>query len=569
MSDSKAPVRVEVADGAATLEILDGGFQVVAQGFGRLEAELAPGLYKARASVGGAVQEQLFAVEDGVPPAPVRLAPVRFASPVPLADTSTSHEYHQEAVARALHDAPLVLGGGARLLLSLRDPSDRPFRQSPASLPEYARSYEGFKLYRGPNQILVDFDHLARRVPELGYAVLHAELDPGGYVLHWMQPGRPAVARPLPLAANWTTLVFVLVEAGGEGALPLRPNLADCSVQMAPLGYAGYPSEHYFRLTEIARQSLLQGRNIVEREVMNALLGDKFGNPLLGLLAAHLLLLDAAPRMNLLHIVLGNLGAMLGDDFPDVAALGLRLRQIEHPDQPPSGRQVAFPPLLRASWDILAAQAARDEEFFPDDSLCRRMADRVVDNGVWLAWRPLPSTAGGGGLLDGLSDDELQGKKWRDRERILDLLGRTDRESDGVNLFKSVKNLAKPVLREQLRQFLKSALSEQLPPRAQLGELVLRLARTLPWERIVARLNELDEQGDVAARLSSVQQSLIPALLLLRQQLQSGRELDHTQVERFVAGIQVPKSVLFDNLRDLARLAGALALRIIEEERDG
>ncbi|WP_305043118.1 hypothetical protein [Geoalkalibacter sp.] len=569
MSDSKTRVNVEVADRAASLEILDGGFQVVAQGFGSLEAELAPGLYKARASVGGVAQEQLFAVEEGVTPAPVRLGPVRFASPVPLNDTSTSHEYHQEAVARALQDAPLVLGNGARLLLSLRDPSDRPFRQTPTSLPDYARSFDGFRLCGPGNQPLIDFDQAARRVPEKGYAVLHAELDPGGYVLHWAPPGRPAVARPLPLPPNWTTLVFVMVEPGGEGALPLRPNLADCSVQMAPLGYAGYPSERYFRLTEIARQSLLQGRNIVEREVMNALLGDKFGNPLLGLLAAHLLLLDAEPRLNLLHIVLGNLGAMLGADYPDVAALHLRLRQIEHPDQPPAPQPVVFPPLLKAGWEILAAQAARDEAFFPADSLCRRMADRVVDNGVWLAWRPLPEASLGAALFAGLSDAELQGKKWRDRERILAIFEQTDGALDGAGLLQATKTLAKPVLREQLRQFLKSTLAEQLPPREQLGELVLRLARTLPWERIVARLTQLDAQGAVAARLSSVQQSLIPTLLLLRRQLQSGQDLDGAQWEQLLAGLQVPKSVLLDNLRDLARLAGALAVRLIEEERNG
>lgn len=563
MSDFKASVNIEVVDRAATLEILDGGFQVVAQGFGSLEAELAPGLYKARASVGGAVQEQLFAVEEGVSPAPVRLDPVRFASPVPLNDTTTSHEYHQAAVAEALYEPPLMLGMGAGLLLSLRDPSEAPFTRTPLTRPAYERSFDGFRLLDAFGHLLIDYDQAARRNPDYGYAVRNAELDPRGYILQYARNGQQSVARPLLLVPGWSTQVFILVEAQGETDLPMRPNLADCAVQMTPLGYSGYPREAYFRMTEIARQSLLQGRNIVAREVMNTLLHDKFGNPVLGLLAAHLLLLDAEPRMNLLHIVLGNLGAMLGPDFPDLIALRLRLHQIEHPEQPSLDQQAPFPPLLKASWDILARQAAQDDAFFPADSLCRQMADRVVDNGVWLAWRPLSTSVGLGGLEE-ISAEELQSKKWSDRERILDVFGRADQGLDGAHLFKAVKTLGKPVLREKLRQFLKTADVHSDTPEA-IRDLMVRLAQNLPWEKIVARLGTLDEQGAITERLSSVQKSLIPALLMLRQQLQAGQTLDNKQWERFVASLQVPRGVLIENLRDLARLAGSLAARLIEE----
>lgn len=566
MSDFKASVNIEVVDRAATLEILDGGFQVVAQGFGTLEAELAPGLYKARASVGGAVQEQLFAVEEGISPAPVRLDPVRFASPVPLNDTTTSHEYHQAAVAEALYEPPLMLGHGAGLLLSLRDPSEAPFTQSPPTRPAYERSFDGFCLFDPAGNLLIDYDQAARRNPEYGYAVRNAELNPGGYILRYLQDGRPTVSRPLLLVPGWATQVFILVEAQGEGELPMRPNLADCSVQMTPLGYSGYPREAYFRMTEIARQSLLQGRNIVEREVMNTLLHDKFGNPVLGLFAAHLLLLDAEPRLNLLHIVLGNLGAMLGADFPDVLALRLHLHQIEHPDQPwPADQRAWFPTLLKASWDILARQAAQDDAFFPADSLCRQMADRVVDNGVWLAWRPLSLSVRPGGLEE-ISAEELQSKKWSDRERILEVFGRAEQGIDGAHLFKAVKTLGKPVLREKLRQFLKSADVDPEAPEA-LRDLMVRLAQNLPWEQIMARFGALDEQGAITERLSSVQKSLIPALLMLRQQVQAGQTPDKEQWAGFIASLQVPRGVLIENLRDLARLAGSLAARLIEEGR--
>ncbi|MFO7643548.1 MAG: hypothetical protein R6W95_04110 [Desulfosarcina sp.] len=568
MSNSKTAVSVAVADRAASVEILDGAFQVVAQGFGHIEAQLAPGLYKARASVGAAVQEKIFVVEKGAPTPPVVLEPVRFASPVPLEDTTTSHEYHQAAVAHALNKPPLILGGGAGLLLSVRDPSDVPFTQTSASLPDYARSFDGFRLCDATRHVLIDYDQAARRDLAHGYAVLNAELDPGGYVLKWAPPGQPAIARPLPLAPGWTTQVFVMVAAEGEAALPLRPLLADCAVQMAPLGSATYPREHFFRLAEIARQALLQGRNIIAGKELNALLAEKFGNPILGLLAAHLLLLDAAPRLPLLHIVLGNLGAMLGPDHPDVIALRLRLGQVEHPGQAPAaGEQVAFPPLLKASWEILARRAVLDDGFFPAGSLCRQMADRVVDNGVWLAWRPHPAPTVGSDLIAGLSDEELGRKKGRDRQRISEVIAQVGPAGGKGGLLETAGQLAKPLLREKLRKFMKSTAqleTEQIEP---VKELLMRLARHLPWQQLIAKLTELDQQGAVSERLSSVQKALIPTLLMLRQQLDAGQELDAEQWARVAASLQVPRAVLLENLRDLARLAGGMALRLIEEQR--
>ncbi len=562
MSDSKAAVTVAVADLAAALEIVDGGFQVVAKGFGRIEANLPPGLYKARASVGGAAQERIFAVEEGEGGKEVMLDPVQFASPVPMDGTTTSHEYHQAAVHEAFDRPPLQRGNGAGFFLSLRDPSEAPFNQTDETIDLYAQSFTGFRL-RNATQTLIDYDQDALRDISHGYVVLAAELDPGFYVLQWSSGQYGTLERPVLLAPNWITQLFLMIEPQGETGLPMRPNFADASVQMAPFEFS-YPREKYFRLSEIARQSLLQGRNIVEREVMNALLHDKFGNPVLGLLAAHLLLLDEKPRLNLLHIVMGNLGAMLGGDFPDMVALRLRLDQLEKPQSsPPADVSVSSPPLFKASWDILAQQAALNDAFFPPGSLCRDIADRIVDNGVWLAWRP-PRRADE--VVTPLTDAELQHKKWQDREHILAAFDFDGDQIDGQMLLASVRKLAEPVLREKLRQFIKSIDFEDKESIEKIEELVVRLARSLPWQNLMEKLAELDKRESFSERLTEVQKTLIPNLLLLRQALQQGGELDRTHWLHLLNSLQVPRAVLLENLRDLARLGGALAIKLTESK---
>jgi len=562
MSDSKAAVTVAVADLAAALEIVDGGFKVVAKGFGRIETELIPGLYKARASVGGASQEKIFAVEEGEGVKEVILEPVQFASPVPMDGTTTSHEYHQAAVNEAFDRPPLQRGNGAGFFLSVRDPSEAPFNQTDETIDRYAQSFTGFRL-RNAAEVLIDYDQDAECDISHGYAVLAAELDPGAYVLQWSSEQYGTLERPVLLAPNWITQLFLMVEPHGETGGPLRPNFADASVQMAPFEFS-YPRDKYFRLSEIARQSLLQGRNIVEREVMNALLQDKFGNPVLGLLAAHLLLLDEKPRLNLLHIVMGNLGAMLGGDFPDIVALRLRLDQLEkHLSAPPAGLSVPFPPLFKASWDILAQQATQDDAFFPPGSLSREVADRIVDNGVWLAWRPSRKIEQ---LILPMTDQELQHQKWQDREHILAAFDFEGDQIDGTMLLASVRKLAKPVVREKLRQFIKSIDFEDKESIEKLEDLVVRLARTLPWQSLVQKLAELDAEESFSEQLTEVQKTLIPNLLLLRQALQKGGELDHPQWAHILDSLQVPRAVLLENLRDLARLGGALATRFIEEQ---
>jgi ribosomal protein L7/L12 len=560
-----------VEDRASWLEIIDSGFQMVAQGFGRVQAELTPGLYKARTQVGATVREKVFAVDEGASPTPVRLASVAFPSPAPLQGTTTSHEYHQQAVAMAVDHAepPIALGTGASLLLSVRDPSGVPFEQTEQTQDAYAHSFDGFSLCAADGSELINYDQAAKRDVSLGFAIRNAELNPGRYFLKHQRTDLEPVVIPIITVVGWASQIFIHLEESRAAEATHRPVLREAAVMMVPLGQPFHPGDRYFRLTEVARQALQQGRNILDRELMNDLLGSKFGNPVLGLFAAHLLLLDPKPSLDLLHIVVDNLGELLGWDFPDVTILRRRLRQLDPAASPtaPIQSPVGFPPLLRASWAIISSLAVADETIFPAGSVSWQVADRLIDNGIWMAWRPRQQVDTPFGWTM-LSDDELQGKKWRDQERILAVFDQTEGAFDldvGSRLLKSAKTWAKPVLREKLRQFIKTVAHTDHDELDQLRDLVVRLAKNYPWEDLVRKLTALDADGEISGRLSSVQKSLIPALMMVRQQLGTDETINQARWEQLLDSLQVPRSVLLENLSDLARLAAGLAVRLYEE----
>src|SRR5690606_33611955 len=150
-SNSKTSVTVAIQGLQGELESVDGDFQVIKRGFGSLQGDLKPGIYKARARAGDVLREELFAVEPGAESMDVALASLDFASPLPLQGTSTSHEYHQQALETATASIPadLGLGTGGGLLLSLRDPTDACMRQrdgTPDERDNYRRSFAGLCL---------------------------------------------------------------------------------------------------------------------------------------------------------------------------------------------------------------------------------------------------------------------------------------------------------------------------------------------------------------------------------------------------------------------------------------
>lgn len=392
------PVTVAASDAAAEVFIVDSGFGVVARGIGRVFATVPPGIYRAKAKVGELQNEVLFAVDDDDTAGttiPIE-APV-FASPIPLARTSTHADAHQEAAeAMSRSDQPrLSLGSGARLVLVFRDPAEAGAALDGEALAAYAQAWRGIALADAAGDhrvVLADAGALDARA---GWLLVEAEVDPGGWVVSVPVPGRPDHCVPLVASAGWATQLFVNLGPGAQGSAR-RFRLDDAAIVLDRPGAPFIADRHDLRVLEVARQALAGGHNVVAGPVMDELLMGKFENPMMGLVAAHLLLLDAKPNLDRVDHVVGNTGGLVGADHPDVLALRLRVDQLR--GRPAGGlaallEAVRQPPMLRMSWAYLMAAVASPAAGGSAALAARRpfaLATCVVGSTLWLTWEDLP-----------------------------------------------------------------------------------------------------------------------------------------------------------------------------------
>ena len=392
------PVTVAASDAAAEVFIVDSGFGVVARGIGRVFATVPPGIYRAKAKVGELQNEVLFAVDDDDTAGttiPVE-APV-FASPIPLARTSTHADVHEgaaEAMSRSDHPR-LSLGSGARLVLVFRDPAVAGAALDDEALAAYAQAWQGMALVDAAGDhrlLLADAGALDART---GWLLVEAEVDPGGWVVSVPVPGRPDHCVPLVASAGWSTQLFVNLGPAVDGG-PRRFHLDDAAIVLDRPGAPFIADRHDLRVLEVARQALAGGHNIVAGPVMDELLMGKFENPMMGLVAAHLLLLDAKPNLERIAHVVGNTGGLVGADHPDVLALRLRVDQLR--GRPAAGlaellEAVRQPPMLRLSWAYLMAAVSSPAAGGSAALAARRpfaLATCVVGSALWLTWEDLP-----------------------------------------------------------------------------------------------------------------------------------------------------------------------------------
>ena len=531
MSNSKIRVTARVKDMQGELEIIDGLFNVIAEGFGILETELTPGIYKARANIGDIKHEELFVVAPDVAPITIEIESLKFPTPIPLENTSTSHEYHQQALYDATHERPVAveLGQGASLLLIVRDPSDANFTQqhsSPEIRENYRRSFGGFRLRDKDGNLLLNFDEVACPNPDWGYVVSSVEMNPGFYVLNYEPENGKHVAMPIHLVQNWQSQICILVNFPKGIESPGSPDLPGRSIMLAPADKPFNPNDQLLRLTEIARYSFADGRSIITGDLINELPQRKLDNPILELIYAHQILMGKRPDSSLLKLLVERLTQMLGADFPDVLALGLALDHLngvkpEHVNEPP------LPPLLRASWKILTHYP----ELYPADSFLCNSAARLVSRGIWFAWRSFTPRS-----------------EW-DSENLLAM---------GVEALSSYDDIVSFARHHLLGTFISHAKERIVQHKSHYEtsdafETVVMLARHLPWETLFNRFLTNIEERDLMSNLTSLQKSLLPTLQLIHERLdEDGNGFSVEEFEQLLDGLHVPLSVLCESLLDLA-----------------
>ena len=389
MSSRKAPAKAGkktgkvkltvTGDPATEIFVLDGSLAMVARGLGKLTARLAPGLYKLKFKAGPVIQWEHVSLEPGSKPITIQAPALQFSSAAPLMNTSKTHEYHMEHAQTQSRVVRRKLGSGGELFV---------FARAWTVEADRARVTD-----RHPAAALTLHDMHGTKLLDLRrasacdltgdpWAGCNVELTPGSYRLRVRNREFGSLEQCIVVVKHWQTQVFLLAEPE-EGTQELRVDLTSGSILMAPRGKGFRTDDPSFRLTEIARIALSDGRNVLSPGDMRQMLRNKFGNPMLGILGA--LALAGSPDYDreLLRVVVRELERLV-PGHPDVGALRIVLdgrkalvaRVI---------RALGTPPMVRQSW-VLVRDLVRASGKVPADSLTSRVAPNLWGSGAWLTW---------------------------------------------------------------------------------------------------------------------------------------------------------------------------------------
>jgi hypothetical protein len=374
MSTSKRTFTVVASDDMAELTVVDGSLNTVARGVAKLQASLPVGLYKIRARVGPTITEQLVSLDQDVQ---INIPELSIPSPIPLGASPDSVD-HAPAAITASTTVTDSFGVGASVLIFAREASRSQGDSggSPAA---------GLFLLNEQGQQLADIEQRAEtRRGTNACAGWRADVDPGPYRLRLVRPDGTAIERAIYAVQNDQIQVFLLQGDYilSDGTVKRIPDMSGSAIAIST--YHGFnPQSRLARLSEIARYALTQRRRILSDAFLNHLLDEKFDDPMLGLLGAHLLLRDNPDDSRLFQIVTGNLRRLLGPDHPDLRALWLARKSSDGSID----LRLESPPMLRQSWDLAVDKSILNPDILAVDAPGSSIADKILPDAPWLLWR--------------------------------------------------------------------------------------------------------------------------------------------------------------------------------------
>ncbi|MGA2609192.1 MAG: hypothetical protein ABSH01_17255 [Terriglobia bacterium] len=395
-SEESKVVRLQVraADSETEIFIIDGQFHLRDRGVGSLDTQLEPGIYKLKASTGGVTQEQHVVLRDKE--VSLNLPPLAFASPAPLNETSKTHEYHMGAAERESRKIHLSAGSGSWIFVFARDLTST--RRAPVSW----NPAMGLSLRDELGNLLADVNSTGTSdLSQDPWAACNVEVDPGTYRLRLELPPHQDDPKPVSLeqtivaSPGWQTQVFLLQRAYGPGLSDWRADLSGASILLS-MGPGFDAARSDFRKTELARLGLTNRRQVVSQE-LRQMLRLNIENPMLGILAAHLLLLNQQSDTDL-QTVITNLRNLLVMQHPDVEALALQF-------EPASAYLCQTPPMLQRSWSLIVDATATRPGLIPPGSLAAGIWDRLWGEEPWLIWN-VPEVVAGAAVGAASPEDE-------------------------------------------------------------------------------------------------------------------------------------------------------------------
>lgn len=382
MSASSNILTVVATDDVAEIAVMDGSLNMVAGGIGKLQASLPVGLYKIRTRVGPTIHEELISLDRNVQ---VSIPKFSIPSPIPLGispgstdDAAAVTRDHAQAAVAAGATARDRFGAGASVLIFAREASrsQGDSRNSPAA---------GLFLFNELGEQLADIEQRAMtQSGPTACAGWRADVDPGPYRLRLVRPDGTAIERAVYAARDTQTQVFLLQGdyTRSDRTVKRIPDMSGSAIAIS--NYHGFsPQSEQSRLSEIARYALTQRRRILSDAFLSKVLENKFDDPMLGLLGAHLLLRDDPDKSSLFGIVTDNLLGLLGPDHPDLRALWLARKGVDNG----ALRPLESPPMLRQSWDLAVEKSIYNPEILAIGAPQSAIADKIMSDAPWLIWR--------------------------------------------------------------------------------------------------------------------------------------------------------------------------------------
>jgi hypothetical protein len=379
-SDKKLTLTVKAEDDSAEVFIIDGRFKVVERGRSQMNVfSLTPGIYTVKVKVGTDSRSEHVVLLDK--PETVKFARIEFPSAAPLVDTGRTHEYHIAASQNESKKVHVSIGSGSSIYVFVRD--WRPTENSDTERKINPRPQLGLQLLDSLGNVLVDIDKKSKFDPTRDpCAACNVQVNPGIYRLALHLKSGSVIEQTVVASSGWQTQVFMLQRNYGKDRSDRRADLSGASILMSKTGFRAADLDK--RLVETARLGLIDTRQVLSETVINDILYGKFKNPMLGILGAHLLLLNKTVKMGLLRVVVTNLRRLLGNNqHPDVEALALRL-----------GEKTSFvfeqPPMLRRSWWHVVDATVDKKDLVPLNSTAAEAAERIWGEEPWLQWKTLP-----------------------------------------------------------------------------------------------------------------------------------------------------------------------------------
>lgn len=209
----------------------------------------------------------------------------------------------------------------------------------------------------------------------------------GWYRLRFESSRKTFLEMPIAVCLGWQTRITMkMAQASGDIE---RADPTTTRVRMAPPGQLSQSNQDR-RLEENALESLAVNRRLHGtrfNQMLESLLGQKFVNPMLGILGGHLLPCQNDEEIKLLQVVVDNLDRLTrSGDFrhPDVRALALRSAMLKGAliDSTP----MLEPPMLRASWECVLAASRLEPRLIPAGSISDLVGRRLCTSNPFLIW---------------------------------------------------------------------------------------------------------------------------------------------------------------------------------------